>query len=231
MEYYINLINQFISEHQSWAAVIIAVLSFGESLLIVGIMIPATAILIFTGALIGAGTLQWTPVLIGGITGAIIGDFVSYSIGRWLGWDITKKPVLHRYNAFFISARKFFDKYGTLSVFLGRFMGPLRSTIPTIAGIMELSHTKFQFANITSGILWVPAMLAPGYFSAKGAQAITQQSGTGLGSILTILSVVLGIGVVIYFLFPRKHTPKSEVIPNTEILTPPSTDKSKDRQK
>jgi membrane protein DedA with SNARE-associated domain len=98
-------------------------------------------------------------------------------------------------------------------------MGPIRSTIPTVAGIMELPHIKFQLANITSGILWVPVMLAPGYFSAKGTQALAENSGMGIGSILTILSVVLGVGIVAFFLFPRKqHTNHSKVIPNEEIL-------------
>ncbi|NOL49090.1 DedA family protein [Pelistega europaea] len=205
MQHYIDLINQFIAEHQSWSALIIGLLCFGESLLVIGIMIPATAILIFTGALVGTGTLHWAPVLVGGIIGAIIGDSVSYAIGRWLGWDITKKPLLQRHIGVFIATRKFFDKHGTLSVFLGRFMGPIRSTIPTVAGIMELPRAKFQFANIASAILWVPIMLSPGYFSAKGTQMIADKSGLGIEGILTILSVVLGVGMVAYFLIPRKH--------------------------
>lgn len=218
MQHYIDLINNFIVHNQVWAGPIIALLCFGESLLVIGVMIPATAILIFTGALIGAGTIDPLPIIIWGIIGAIIGDAVSYYIGRWLGWDITKRPPFNRHTGFFITARKFFDKHGTLSVFLGRFMGPIRSTIPTVAGIMELGHIKFQLANITSAILWLPAMLAPGYFSAKGTQALAESSGVGIGSILTVLSVVLGVGMVLYFMFPRKHTSSSKVIPNEEIL-------------
>lgn len=218
MQHYIDLINHFIASNQAWAGPIIALLCFGESMLVIGIMIPATAILIFTGALVGAGTLHPVPIIIWGIVGAVLGDAVSYYIGRWLGWDITKRPPFNKYTGFFITARQFFDKHGTLSVFLGRFMGPIRSTIPTVAGIMELGHLKFQIANITSAILWLPVMLAPGYFSAKGTQALAESSGTSIGSILTILSVVLGVGMVAYFMFPRKHTSSSKVIPNEEIL-------------
>lgn len=204
MQHYIDLINQFISDHQSWAAVIIGLLCVGESMLIVGILIPATATLIFTGALVGAGTLHWAPILTAGILGSIIGDSISYAIGRWLGWDITKKPMLARYRGVFVATRKFFDKHGTLSIFLGRFMGPIRSTIPTVAGIMEVPRVKFQIANITSAILWVPVMLAPGYFSAKGTQLLAENSGMGMETILSILSVVLGVGIVGYFIFVSK---------------------------
>ncbi len=91
MQHYIDLINNFIATNQVWAGPIIALLCFGESMLVIGIMIPATAILIFTGALVGAGTLHPLPIIIWGIIGAVLGDAVSYYIGRWLGWDITKK--------------------------------------------------------------------------------------------------------------------------------------------
>lgn len=207
MQEYITIINDFISTHQAWAGIITALLCFGESLLIIGLVIPATAILIFTGALLGAGTLEPMPILVGGIAGAIVGDAVSYYIGRWLGWDITQKAALRNYRRFFIRTRLFFKKYGTLSVFLGRFMGPIRSTIPTVAGIMGLNHTKFQIANITSAILWMPIMLSPGYFSAKGAKSLAEHSGSGIGTIFSLLSIALGIALVLFFIIPRKKRP------------------------
>ena len=160
MQEYIDLLNNFIVENQVWAGPVIFLLTFGESMLIIGLVIPATAILVATGGLIGAGSLSPWPILIWGIAGAIIGDAVSYYIGRWLGWDITKKPMFANYRPFFVKARLFFKKYGTLSVFLGRFLGPIRSTIPAVAGIMGLDHIRFQIANITSAILWMPSWRA-----------------------------------------------------------------------
>ncbi|NEN76376.1 DedA family protein [Pelistega sp. NLN82] len=221
MNDYIQLINNFISNNQVWAGPIIGLLCFGESLLVIGIMIPATAILIFTGGLIGTGTLDPTGVLIWGFIGAVLGDAVSYYIGRWFGWEITKKPPFNQYYLFFVKAHKFFEKYGTLSVFLGRFMGPIRSTIPTVAGVMELKHSKFQLANITSAIIWLPVMLSPGYFSAKGAQTLSAKTGVGIGEILTILSVVLGFGIVIYFFISSR---KSKT--NSDTLMSDKTDQS-----
>lgn len=213
MQEYIDLLNNFIVANQVWAGPVIFLLTFGESMLIIGLVIPATAILVATGGLIGAGTLSPWPILIWGIAGAIIGDAVSYYIGRWLGWDITKKPMFANYRPFFVKARLFFKKYGTLSVFLGRFLGPIRSTIPAVAGIMGLDHIKFQIANITSAILWMPVMLSPGYFAGRGAKAISDSGGSGsVTMILTIASVVLGVGLVVYLFMPRKKAQASSKI-------------------
>lgn len=215
MQEYIDLLNNFIVENQAWAGPVIFLLTFGESMLIIGLVIPATAILVATGGLIGAGSLSPWPILIWGIAGAIIGDAVSYYIGRWLGWDITKKPMFANYRPFFVKARLFFKKYGTLSVFLGRFLGPIRSTIPAVAGIMGLDHIRFQIANITSAILWMPVMLSPGYFAGRGAKAISESGGgSSVTLILTVASVILGVGLVVYLMMPRKKTPPSSKIIN-----------------
>ena len=210
MQEYIDLLNNFIVANQAWAGPVIFLLTFGESMLIIGLVIPATAILVATGGLIGAGTLSPWPILIWGIAGAIIGDAVSYYIGRWLGWNITKKPMFANYRPFFVKARLFFKKYGTLSVFLGRFLGPIRSTIPAVAGIMGLDHIKFQIANITSAVLWLP-----GYFAGRGAKAISDSGGDSVTMILTIASVVLGVGLVVYLFMPRKKAQASSKILTT----------------
>ncbi len=208
MQEYIDLLNQFIANNQEWAGPITGLLCFGESLIIIGLMIPATAILIFTGALIGVGTLDPWPILIWGFIGSIIGDTVSYYIGRSLGWEITRKPVFLKHRGFFIHSRLFFKKYGTLSVFFGRFMGPVRSTMPTVAGIMNLEPFRFQLANFLSALVWLPVMLATGFFSAKGTQAIAEKSHSSFSEIFTIFSVISGIGLVIYLFWPHKTPEK-----------------------
>lgn len=193
----IDLLNNFIITNQAWAGPVIFLLCFGESILIIGFILPATPILMATGVLIGVGSLSPWPILIWGIIGAILGDAVSYYIGRWLGWDITKKRIFVNYRPFFVKARLFFKKYGTLSVFLGRFLGPIRSTIPTVAGIMGLSHIKFQIANVASAILWLPIMLLTGFLVAKGVTVFSSP-------LFTIALIVLGVGVVLYLFASRK---------------------------
>lgn len=203
MDQIIDTVGQFIETNQFWAGPVIAALTFGESLLIVGLLIPATALLLLIGGLVGSGTLPLMPVLLWGIAGAILGDAVSYIVGRWLGPSIVRRWPLNRHRSAVARARLFFYKYGFASVLMGRFLGPIRATIPTVAGIMRMNMMSFQVANILSAVLWVPIMLAPGYITARslGTAENAQQIGLVVG---TIASVVIGVGLLVMMVRKRR---------------------------
>ncbi len=196
-------VGQFIQTNQAWAGPIIFLLTLGESMLIIGILIPATALLLLTGGLVGSGTLSVTPILLWGIAGAIVGDAVSYWIGKWVGPSVLRWGLLKKHRTTVARARLFFYRYGFLSVLLGRFLGPIRSTVPTVAGVMGMSHLSFQVANTLSAIAWVPIMLAPGYMAAKSVEAAQQSSELTL-MVGGGLSVVIGVGLLYFFMRQRK---------------------------
>jgi membrane protein DedA with SNARE-associated domain len=217
MEAFFDQVGLFIQTHQFWSGPIIFLLTFGESMLILGIMIPATAILLFTGGLVGSGILDPYTVLIWGIAGAVVGDSISYLIGRFFGPKVLQWRLIKQQRSTVARARLFFYKYGFLSIFFGRFLGPIRSTIPTVAGIMGMSHFRFEIANILSAIVWVPVMLSPGYLAARSIDAaqnashITLYIGGGL-------SVVIGVGLL--YAFSRKRETSHE---RRKRLIKPST--------
>ena len=185
MDQYIDQIGMFIEANQVWAGPITFLLTLGESLVLVGLFIPATALMLLTGGLIGAGTLDPWNVLAWGVAGAIVGDALSYGLGRWAGPGVLRRWPLKQQRTAVARARLFFYRYGFASVLIGRFLGPIRSTIPTVAGVMGMAHGRFQLANVSSAILWMPLMLAPGYVtarslgSAENAQQIAMLIGAG----------------------------------------------------
>lgn len=198
MQAYIDQISLFIEANQAWAGLVVFLLTLGESMIVIGIMIPATALLLFTGGLVGAGTLPVGPILLWGIVGAIVGDAVSFWLGRWVGPTILRWKLLKRHRGTVARARLFFYRYGFLSIFFGRFLGPIRSTIPTVAGVMGMGQWRFQLANTLSAIVWVPLMLLPGFLAAKSVEAaqtannLTLYIGGGL-------SVVVGVWLLYMF--------------------------------
>ena len=60
---------------------------------------------------------------------------------------------------------RFFQRWGTASVFFGRFFGPLRCVMPLVAGICEMPMLSFQVANVLSAVVWATGILAPGVFA------------------------------------------------------------------
>ena len=138
-------------------------------MLLIGVLIPGTTVLLLCGGLLGSGVLPVIPVVASGILGAILGDALSYWIGRWGGTALFRMRLFKRHRRTVARARLFFRRYGLASIFIGRFMGPIRCTIPTVAGALKMAHWRFQAANVVSAIVWVPVLLAPGYLAVEAS--------------------------------------------------------------
>ncbi len=171
MEALIQQAAEFIRQNQAWAGPIICLMTFGESMFILGILIPATALLLMTGGLVASGTLPLLPILLWGYAGALLGDAVSFWLGRWIGPSVLRCKPLSTHRRTVARARLLFFRYGFFAVLLGRFLGPIRSTIPTVAGVMGMPEYKFQLANFISALFWVPGLLMPGYMAIHAAES------------------------------------------------------------
>lgn len=207
MESLIAQLGDFIAANQFWAGPILGLIVFGESLAVVGLLVPATALMLVTGGLVGVGTLDPAMVIGWSVGGAIIGDAVSYVAGRWMGPGVVRRWPIRNHRHSVARARLFFRRFGMASIFFGRFLGPIRSTIPLVAGTMLMSHRRFQMANIASAIVWVPVMLAPGYAAAKGLghlDSIHEGGWVALGAGL-LLSTLVATWIGFRFL---KGTPR-----------------------
>jgi membrane protein DedA with SNARE-associated domain len=162
----------FIRLHESWAMPLAFLLAFGESLAVISLVLPSSAILFGAGALIGAGALDFMPVWAGAAAGAVLGDWFSFWIGGRWGEGVLRLWPLNRYPRLLPRAEGFFARWGTGGVFVGRFLGPLRATVPLAAGIAHMRFWPFQAANILSGVLWSAALLAPGSWGVKWIEQV-----------------------------------------------------------
>ena len=186
MEHLVQPTLDFIAAHSSWAVAVMFVTSFGESFAFVSLLFPGTSLLIAAGALMAAGSLPYMPIVVGAITGAVLGDTVSYWIGRRFGggiarvWPFTRNPEL------LPSGIWFFARHGGKSVFIGRFFGPMRAVIPLAAGVMRMPRDRFWLANVTSAIVWAPMLLFVG-------DAVGDVGDSLVGSANTVLLVFGGL--------------------------------------
>lgn len=172
----INDLGGFIARNAVWAGPILGLVTFGESMVVIGAFFPATALMVIAGGLAAAGVLHPAEVLLWCLAGAIIGDAVSYWLGLRTGPVAWRHPLLKPRRRLVARARLFFKRYGVLSIILCRFLGPVRAFVPFIAGVTRMAHLRFQVANIVSALIWVPVMLAPGYLAGKGFTAMQGQA-------------------------------------------------------
>jgi membrane protein DedA with SNARE-associated domain len=170
MAEFISQIIAFIGAHSEWTFPIIFITSFGESFVFVSFLFPGTTIMIAAGFLVPDGTIPFMPLVAGAVLGAIVGDAISWWLGRRYGGHLTGAWPLSRNPELIERGRKFFLRYGAASVFIGRFFGPMRAVIPLVAGITRLPAFEFWVANIASAAVWAPAMLIPGVLGMKVAE-------------------------------------------------------------
>lgn len=167
IESFVQATIEFVRTHESWAAPVVFLLAFGETLAFLSLLLPATAILLAVGGLIGASGIQFMPLWIAAVAGSILGYGISYFIGLYFKDDIEKIWPFSRYPDMVPRGKAFFEKWGAIGVFLGHFFGPLRAVVPVVAGMYAMPQIPFQIANILSAVIWATGMLAPGFFGFK----------------------------------------------------------------
>nr|ALS89086.1 SNARE associated Golgi protein [uncultured bacterium] len=171
-EEYVQPIVDFVRVHQAWAAPVVFVLCFLESLAFVSLLLPAWGALVVIGTMIQAGGLNFWPIWIAGSIGAALGDWLSYWIGQKLEHTVQHIWPLSKYPDLIPKGEAFIRKWGALGIFIGRFSGPLRASVPIVAGIFEMPFWRFQIANFTSAFVWAAVLLLIGDVISKGFKLI-----------------------------------------------------------
>jgi membrane protein DedA with SNARE-associated domain len=172
LEAYGHQVFEFVRTHETWAAPIVFCLAFGESLAFLSLLIPAWGALVLIGSLIGPSGISFWPVWVAGAVGAALGDWLSYWVGIKLGPAVGNVWPLSRHPDLIPKGERFVHKWGVLGIFIGRFFGPLRASVPLVAGIFEMPYWRFQFANFTSAFVWAAVLLIFGDGIGKLIQMI-----------------------------------------------------------
>jgi undecaprenyl-diphosphatase len=189
---FVTALFAWIAAHPGWVSAVIFITSAAESLTIVGVIIPGALVMFSFGALIGLGHLDFWSAYWWSALGAVVGDAISFWIGRVFHqgvrrvWPFTKHPEM------IARSEEFFRKHGGKGVLFGRFFGPVRGTIPTVAGMMDMTWRNFMIANVISAILWSPAYLIPGMAFGASLEIASRVAGR-LVVLILIIAVVLWI--------------------------------------
>jgi membrane protein DedA with SNARE-associated domain len=157
---YSDAVLAFVREYRALMPIVVFILAFGESLAFVSLIFPFWGMLVALGALVGAsGSLDFWLVMTAAAVGAALGDWLSYWLGYHYHDQIARMWPLNRYPDLLPKGRAFFDKWGAWAIVIGRFSGPLRASVPIVAGAVEMPAVTFQIANWASAFLWAFVLL------------------------------------------------------------------------
>lgn len=190
---------QWLNAHPELAGLVTFLISAGESVAILGTIVPGSIMMTALGALAGAGVIPLWPTIFWAIMGAIVGDGISYWLGHYFKDRLPNTWPFYKYPGFLKSGEVFFHKYGSMSVFIGRFVGPVRALVPLVAGMLGMKPLQFTVANVASAIGWAPAYMLPGIL--LGAASLELPPDIAIHVILVFILLILFILLCLWFAY------------------------------
>ncbi|MCZ8252036.1 MAG: DedA family protein [Hylemonella sp.] len=155
----------FVQNYGTWVYALLFLIVFVETGVVVMPFLPGDSLLFVVGAMTGAGMMSYPVAVTVLLAAAILGDQCNYSIGRYFGPKVFQWEDSRFFNKrAFQRAHDFYETYGGITIILARFMPFLRTFVPFVAGVAEMSRVKFTLYNIVGAFIWVLGICTAGYF-------------------------------------------------------------------
>jgi membrane-associated protein len=155
----------FVIAYGPWVYALLFLIVFVETGLVVMPFLPGDSLLFIVGALCGAGLMSFglaVPIL---LAAAILGDQCNFSIGRYFGPKVFQWENSRFFNRnAFDQAHAFYERYGGATIIAARFLPFIRTFAPFVAGVADMTRTKFTLFNVVGALLWVVGLCTIGYF-------------------------------------------------------------------
>ena len=154
----------FVRNYGAWVYALLFLIIFVETGVVVMPFLPGDSLLFVVGAMCGLGLMS-LPLSIGLlIAAAILGNQSNYTIGRYFGPKVFQWEDSRYFNKkAFDQAHAFYEKYGGITIVAARFMPFLRTFAPFVAGVAQMTRSKFTLYDVSGGTLWVGGIVTAGY--------------------------------------------------------------------
>jgi len=155
----------FVEAYGAWVYALLFLIIFVETGLVVMPFLPGDSLLFVVGALAGAGMIDYPLVVALLVAAAVAGNQTNYTIGSMIGPRVFRWEDSAFFNkAAFDRTHAFYERYGGITIVLARFMPFLRTFAPFVAGVAQMTRSKFSLYDVSGGVLWVGSLVTAGYF-------------------------------------------------------------------
>jgi membrane-associated protein len=155
---------EFVAAYGNWVYALLFLIIFVETGVVVMPFLPGDSLLFVVGALCGLGLMSLPLSMVLLTSAAILGNQTNYAIGRHLGPRVFGWQKSRWFNRdAFDRMHNFYEEYGGITIVLARFMPFLRTFAPFVAGVAQMTRSKFTFYDVTGGTLWVCSLTLAGY--------------------------------------------------------------------
>src|SRR5690606_36297471 len=150
---------QFVNDYGMWVYFILFMIIFVETGVVVMPFLPGDSLLFAAGMLAAQpNDLNVVILIVLLLIVAVLGDSLNYSIGKRFGMQVTRikffgKQVVK--NEHIDKTHSFYEKYGSKTIVIARFVPIVRTLAPFVGGIGRMNYGTFITYNIVVAILWV----------------------------------------------------------------------------
>jgi len=199
-------LHAFVQTYGAWVYALLFLIIFVETGVVVMPFLPGDSLLFIVGALCGAGLMSLPLVMVLLVVAAILGDQTNYLIGRRIGprvfqWENSRFFNRHAFD----QAHQFYERHGGITIVIARFMPFVRTFAPFVAGVADMTRSKFTLYNVAGALLWVVGLTGAGYLF--GNLPWVQQN---LSKIIWALVIVPGL-LAMWGAWRSRRTPQPSV--------------------
>jgi len=152
------------TQYGAWLYAILFVVIFAETGLVVCPFLPGDSILFIAGTVVAAAGLDVHVLVVVLVVAAVLGDSVNYGVGHYIGPRAFQKPDSRWFRREYLyRTQAFYDKYGGVTIIIGRFVPIIRTFAPFLAGVAGMSYRRFLSYNFAGGCVWIALLVYAGY--------------------------------------------------------------------
>jgi len=152
------------AQYGHWVYGLLFLVIFAETGLVVFPFLPGDSILFIAGTVVATAGLDVHMLVAALSVAAILGDSVNYSVGRYIGPKAFERPDSRWFKQSHLRRTKaFYDRFGGVTIIIGRFVPIIRTFAPFLAGVAGMSYRRFLAFNVIGGIAWIASLVYAGY--------------------------------------------------------------------
>jgi membrane-associated protein len=147
-----------------WLYALLFAVIFAETGLVIFPFLPGDSLLFIAGTVVATAGLNVHVLVAALIVAAVLGDSLNYTIGRTIGPRVFDRPDSRWFRQEHLRrTQAFYDRYGGVTIIIGRFVPIVRTFAPFLAGVAGMRYHRFLAYNIIGGILWISSLVYAGY--------------------------------------------------------------------
>lgn len=157
-------VGQLATQYGPWLYAILFLIIFAETGLVVFPFLPGDSILFIAGTVVAVADLNIHLLVVVLIAAAALGDSLNYAIGHYIGPKVFHEPESRWFKrAYLLRTQAFYDKYGGVTIIIGRFVPIIRTFAPFLAGVAGMSYQRFLSYNVIGAVAWITSLAYAGY--------------------------------------------------------------------